>query len=87
MDHSRKISRLLRKAQQVHLEKTRRPIWFVEGVFNGEEVPEPPAGIARFRPWIVIHVDADRPANDNGKPIGKLCPLQQLRQRQQRQPD
>ena len=76
MDHSREISRLLRKAQQVHLEKTRPPIWFVEGVFNGEEVPEPPAGIATFQPWIVINVDAYRPASDNGKPIGKLCQLQ-----------
>ena len=76
MDNSRELARLLRKAQQVHLEKTRPPLWFVEGVFNGEKVPEPPAGIATFRPWIVIHIDADRPANDNGEPIGKLCPLQ-----------
>lgn len=75
MDNTRELSRLLRRAQDLHLATTRPPLWFVEGVFKGEEVPEPPSGIATFQPWIVIHVDADRPANDNGKPIGKLCPL------------
>ena len=31
--------------------------------------------VATFAPWIVIHIDAERPATDKGKPIGKLCPL------------
>ena len=31
--------------------------------------------VATFTSWIVIHIDAERPATDKGKPIGKLCPL------------
>lgn len=31
--------------------------------------------VATFTPWIVIHIDAERPATDKGKPIGELCPL------------
>ena len=75
MDNSRELSRLLRKAQQVHLAKTQPPLWLVTGVFEGEEVPEPPVGVATYKPWIIIHVDGKRPADDTSKPIGKLCPL------------
>ena len=76
MDNSRELARLLRKAQQVHLEKTRPSLWITTGAFRGEEVPEPPDGVETYRPWIVVHVDAERPADDTGQPIGKLCPLQ-----------
>lgn len=55
------------------------PFWLVTGVFRGEEVPEPADGVETFEPWIVIHVDTDRPANDNGKPVGKLCPLNEYK--------
>ena len=75
MDHSREISRLLRKAQQVHLEKTRPPLWLVSAVFHGEEVPEPPDGVETFKPWIVIHVEGERQGDDTRKPVGILCPL------------
>ena len=75
MDNSRELARLLRKAQQVHLEKTRPPMWLATGVFRREEVPEPPDGVETFEPWIIVRVDGKRPADDNGKPVGKLCPL------------
>lgn len=75
MDNSRELARLLRKAQDLHLATTRPPLWFVSGVFLGEAVPEPPDDVATFKPWIVIRVDGERPAEDPGKPIGKLCPL------------
>ena len=64
MDNSRELAKLLRKAQDLHLASTRPPLWCVTGVFRGEEVPEPPNGMATFTPWIVIHVDAERPATD-----------------------
>ena len=66
---------MLQRAQQIRLARSRPPFWLVTGVFRGEEVPEPPDGVETFEPWIVIHVDADRPANDGGTPEGKLCPL------------
>ena len=75
MDNSRELARLLRKAQDLHFAKIRPPLWLVTGVFEGEEVPEPPDGVETFQPWIVVRVDGDRPANDTGQPIGKLCPL------------
>ena len=75
MDNSRELARLLRKAQDIHLAKTQPPLWLVTGVFEGEQVPEPPDGVATSEPWIVIHVDGKRPAGDTGNPIGKLCPL------------
>ena len=75
MDNSRELARLLRKAQDLHLAKTQPPMWFVTGVFEGEEVPEPPAGVATYEPWIVIRVDGKRPADDTRKPEGRLCPL------------
>ena len=75
MDNSRELARLLRKAQDLHLATTRPPLWLVTGVFEGEETPRPPGGVAVFEPWIVIRVDGKRPADDTGKPIGKLCPL------------
>ena len=50
MDHTRELARILRKTQDLHLATTRPPLWFVEGVFNGEEVPEPPAGICSVDP-------------------------------------
>ena len=75
MDYSRELARLLRKAQQVHLEKTRPPMWLATGVFRREEVPEPPDGVETFEPWIIVRVDGKRPADDKGKPVGKLCPL------------
>ena len=76
MDNSRELARLLCKAQQVHLEKTRPPLWITTGVFRGEEVPEPPDGVETFKPWIIVRVDAERPATDKGKPVAKLCPMQ-----------
>lgn len=75
MDNSRELARLLRKAQDLHLATTRPPLWLVTGVFRGEAVPEPPDGVATFKPWIVIHVDGERPVDDKGKPVGKLCHL------------
>ena len=75
MDNSRELARLLRKAQDLHLAKTQPPMWFVTGVFEGEEVPEPPAGFATYEPWIDIRVDGKRQADDTGKPEGKLCPM------------
>ena len=75
MDNTRELARLLRKAQDLHLATTRPPLWLVTGVFEGEEAPPPPEGVAVFEPWIVIHVDGKRPADDTGKPEGKLCPL------------
>ena len=75
MDNSRELARLLRKAQELHFAKTQPPLWLVTGVFEGEETPPPLDGVAVFEPWIVIHVDGKRPANDTGKPEGKLCPL------------
>ena len=75
MDNSRELARLLRKAQDIHLAKTQPPLWLVTGVFEGEQVPEPPAGIATYKPWIVIHVNGKRPAGDTGKPEGRLCSM------------
>ncbi len=75
MDNSRELARLLRKAQDLHLAKTQPPLWLVTGVFEGEETPRPPCGVAVFEPWIVIRVEGPRPANDTGKPEGKLCSL------------
>ena len=75
MDNSRELARLLRKAQELHFAKTQPPLWLVIGVFEGEETPPPPDGVAVFEPCIVIHVDGKRPAGDTGKPEGKLCPL------------
>ena len=51
-------------------------MWLVSGAFRGEEVPEPPDGVEIYRPWIIIRVDAERPATDKGKPVGKLCLMQ-----------
>ena len=78
MDNSRELARLLRKAQDLHLAKTRPPVWFVTGVFEGEEVPQPSDGVDTFKPWVIIHVDGKRPADDKGIPKGKLCPLSGL---------
>ena len=69
---------MLQRAQQIRLERSRPPLWFVTGVFRGEGVPEPPEGVETFQPWIVVRVDGDRPADDEGTPEGKLCPLQGL---------
>ena len=76
MDNSRELARLLRKAQELHFAKTQPPLWLVTGVFEGEETPPPPDGVAVFEPCIVIRVEGKRPADDTGKPEGKLCPLQ-----------
>ena len=57
MDNSRELARLLRKAQDIHLAKTQPPLWLVTGVFEGEQVPEPPDGVATYEPWIVIHIE------------------------------
>ena len=65
MDNSRELARLLRKAQQVHLEKTRPPLWIATGVFRGEEVPEPPDGVETFKPWIVVQ-DEETPSPPDG---------------------
>ena len=76
MDHSGELQRMLQRAQQIRLARSRPPLWLVTGVFRGEEVPEPPDGVETFQPWIIVRVDGDRSANDTGQPIGKLCPLQ-----------
>ena len=67
---------MLQRAQQIRLARSRPPLWCVTGVFRDEEVPEPPDGVKTFEPWIVIYVDGERPVDDTGQPIGKLCPLQ-----------
>ena len=75
MDHSRELQRMLQRAQQIRLARSRPPLWLVTGVFRGEEVPEPPDGVETFQPWIVVHVDGERPADDTDNPVGNLCPL------------
>ena len=75
MDHSRELQRMLQRAQQIRLARSRPPLWLVTGVFRGEEVPQPPDGLGTFQPWIVVHVDGERPADDTGKPVGNLYPL------------
>ena len=75
MDNSRELARLLRKAQQVHLEKTRPPIWMVTNKYEGEVTPSPPDGVAVFEPWLVFSYEGERPEGDTGQPIGQLCPL------------
>ena len=75
MDHSRELQRMLQRAQQIRLARSRPPFWLVTGVFRGEEVPEPLDGVETFQPWIIVHVDGERPADDKGKPVGQLCPL------------
>ena len=70
------LQRMLQRAQQIRLARSRPPLWLVTGVFRGEEVPEPPDGVETFQPWIVVRVDAERPATDKAKPVGKLCPMQ-----------
>ena len=67
---------MLQRAQQIRLARSMPPMWVATGIFRGEEVPEPPDGVETFKPWIIVGVDGDRPANDIGPPIGKLCPLQ-----------
>lgn len=75
MDQSRELQRMLQRAQQIRLARSRPPLWLVTGVFRAEEVPEPPDGVETFQPWIVVHVDGERPADDTGKPVGNLYPL------------
>ena len=74
MDNSRELA-IAAQSTTSAPEKTRPPLWIATGVFRGEEVPELPM-VETYRPWIVVHVDAERPADDTGQPIGKLCPLQ-----------
>ena len=76
VDNSRELARLLRKAQQVHLEKTRPPIWMVTNKYQGEETLSPPDGVPVFEPWLVFSCEGERPEGDSGKPIGNLCPMQ-----------
>ena len=76
MDNSRELARLLRKAQDLYLVKTRPPIWMVTNKYEDEETPSPPVGLAVFKPWLVLSCEGKRPEGDNGNPIGKLCPFQ-----------
>ena len=66
---------MLQRAQKIRLARSRPPLWLVTRVFRGKEVPEPPDGVESFQPWIVVHVDGERPADDTGKPVGNLYPL------------
>ncbi|WP_188021990.1 hypothetical protein [Synechococcus sp. RS9907] len=66
---------MLQRAQQIRLARSRPPLWFVTGVFRGEEVPKPPEGVETFQPWIVVRIDGERPADDKGTPEGKLYSL------------
>ena len=73
MDNSRELARLLASTIGASGENTTTVVGG-HRIFRGEEV-QSHRWCGDLQAEIIIHVDAERPADDTGKPIGKLCHL------------